>query len=78
MLRAPGTCARKAAGTGVGAVTNNEGKMIKRLADWLEKISVAALVVGLFDTQYIAAGIFISVNALVLSLLLTYMEEKND
>lgn len=29
MLRAPGACARKAAGKGLGAVTNSEGKMRK-------------------------------------------------
>ena len=49
--------------------------MVKRIADWLEKVSVAAFAVGVF--QYSVTGLIIAAFSLALSLWLTYkMEEK--
>jgi hypothetical protein len=44
--------------------------MLKRIADWLEKVSVAAIAVGLFQGQ-VFWGIFVSAVTLVASLRLT-------
>ncbi|MBD5647961.1 MAG: hypothetical protein HDQ89_10275 [Desulfovibrio sp.] len=43
--------------------------MIKRLADWLEKFSVAAAAVGVFQGS--AFGIFVAVVSLAISLWIT-------
>lgn len=43
--------------------------MIKRLADWLEKVSVAALAVGIFQQQ--TSGIVVAVLAFGWSMWLT-------
>lgn len=43
--------------------------MLKRIADWLEKMSVAAMAVGVFQGQSI--GIFLSVACLAGCLYLT-------
>lgn len=43
--------------------------MLKRTADWLEKMSVAAMAVGIFQGQSI--GIFLSLACFAASLYLT-------
>ncbi len=43
--------------------------MLKRIADWLEKMSVAAFAVGIFQVRIL--GIVIGVVALTASLVLT-------
>ena len=43
--------------------------MKKRLADWLEKVSVAALAIGLFQQKL--SGIFVAAFALAWSMWLT-------
>ena len=49
--------------------------MVKRIADWLEKVSVAAFAVGVF--QYKVVGLVVAALSLALSLWLTKkMEEK--
>jgi hypothetical protein len=44
--------------------------MLKRMADWLEKVSVAAFAVGLFHDQ-ILWGLFVAAVTLAASLKLT-------
>lgn len=46
--------------------------MKKRIADWLEKVSVASLAVGLFQDKLY--GLPIAALCLAMSLYLTYME----
>ncbi|MDR2800840.1 MAG: hypothetical protein LBB52_06200 [Desulfovibrio sp.] len=43
--------------------------MLKRIADWLEKVSVAALAVGLFQGQ--GWGLWIALGCLAASLWMT-------
>ncbi|GHV59764.1 hypothetical protein FACS1894103_3830 [Campylobacterota bacterium] len=50
--------------------------VVKRLADWLEKISVAGLAVGLFQLNQI--GIVTGVFAFLVSILLTIYIEKKE
>jgi len=47
----------------------------KRVADWLEKVSVAAIAVGLFQGEMILWGVVTSAILLGLSLALTKKEE---
>ena len=47
-----------------------EADMLKRIADWLEKVSVAAIAVGLFQDQFFW-GVTVSVITLIGSLKLT-------
>lgn len=49
--------------------------MLKRIADWLEKVSVAALAVGIFQGQFLW-GLSVCVVALVASLIMTSMLEE--
>jgi hypothetical protein len=44
--------------------------MLKRIADWLEKVSVAAFAVGIFQGQ-VLWGLAVAAVALVASLMLT-------
>ena len=44
--------------------------MLKRIADWLEKVSVAGFAVGVFQDQLIL-GLVLAVIALTLSLIIT-------
>ena len=44
--------------------------MLKRIADWLEKVSVAAFAVGIFQGQFLW-GLTVAVAALVGSLVIT-------
>ncbi len=44
--------------------------MLKRIADWLEKVSVAAFAVGIFQNQ-LALGLAVAASALVISLAIT-------
>jgi uncharacterized membrane protein (DUF485 family) len=44
--------------------------MLKRIADWLEKVSVAGFAVGIFQGQF-TWGIITAVVTLVLSLIIT-------
>ena len=44
--------------------------MLKRIADWLEKVSVAGLAVGVFQDQLIL-GLIVAVIGLSLSLIIT-------
>ena len=44
--------------------------MLKRIADWLEKVSVAAIAVGIFQDQTVW-GIVVAITALAISLALT-------
>jgi len=53
-----------------------EKAMEKRVADWLEKMSVAALAVGIFQGQML--GVLVSTIFLGLSLWLTYRMEKKQ
>jgi hypothetical protein len=46
------------------------GDMLKRIADWLEKVSVAGFAVGVFQDQLIL-GLVLAVIALTLSLIIT-------
>ena len=50
--------------------------MLKRIADWLEKISVAAMAVGLFQRQPFW-GLTVAILALVASLILTKRMEED-
>jgi hypothetical protein len=50
--------------------------MEKRVADWLEKMSVAALAVGIFQGQVL--GVLIASVFLGLSLWLTHRMEKKQ
>ena len=45
------------------------GDMLKRTADWLEKMSVAAMAVGIFQGQ--SVGVFLGLGCFVASLYLT-------
>jgi hypothetical protein len=45
--------------------------MLKRVADWLEKMSVAAMAVGLFQGRLL--GVFIGILTFLVSLALTKM-----
>jgi hypothetical protein len=49
--------------------------MMKRMADWLEKVSVAAFAVGIFYGQ-LAWGLSICIATLVPSLILTKIMEE--
>ena len=44
--------------------------MLKRIADWLEKVSVAAFAIGIFHDQ-LALGLAVAVIALASSLIIT-------
>jgi hypothetical protein len=44
--------------------------MLKRMADWLEKVSVAAFAVGIFQEQFVW-GVTVTAVALVASLMIT-------
>jgi len=44
--------------------------MLKRIADWLEKVSVAAFAVGIFQGQFLW-GVFVAIVALAASLVIT-------
>ena len=44
--------------------------MLKRIADWLEKVSVAAFAVGVFQDQLVL-GLTVTVAALGASLIIT-------
>ena len=44
--------------------------MLKRVADWLEKVSVAAFAVGIFQGQ-LALGLIVAAAALGASLIIT-------
>ena len=44
--------------------------MLKRVADWFEKVSVAAFAVGVFQNQ-LALGLIVAAAALMISLILT-------
>ena len=44
--------------------------MLKRIADWLEKVSVAAFAVGIFQDQLVL-GLIVAAAALTISLLIT-------
>ncbi|GHV04856.1 hypothetical protein AGMMS50229_07000 [Campylobacterota bacterium] len=50
--------------------------VLKRLADWLEKISVAGLAVGLFQLN--TAGVITGVLAFCGTMLLTHHIHKKD
>ena len=50
--------------------------MAKRIADWLEKMSVAALAVGVFQGR--ALGVLIGAASLVISLWLTHRMERKQ
>ena len=45
--------------------------MLKRIADWLEKVSVAGLAVGLFQWDHVVWGLFVAVATLFTSLAIT-------
>jgi hypothetical protein len=47
-----------------------EADMLKRIADWLEKVSVASFAVGIFHDQ-LMLGLAVAVAALVASLIIT-------
>ena len=49
--------------------------MLKRIADWLEKVSVAAFAVGIFQGQFLW-GLTVAVAALVGSLVITQKLER--
>ncbi|WP_302548766.1 hypothetical protein [uncultured Desulfovibrio sp.] len=49
--------------------SEDEVNMVKRLADWLEKMSVAAMAVGLF--QGVGYGVFLGLACFAASLYLT-------
>jgi hypothetical protein len=53
-----------------GAIYQVEAQMLKRIADWLEKVSVAAFAVGIFQNQ-LALGLAVTVAALAASLAIT-------
>ncbi|MCL1916135.1 MAG: hypothetical protein FWG17_05465 [Desulfovibrionaceae bacterium] len=44
--------------------------MLKRVADWFEKVSVAAFAVGIFQGQLVL-GLIVAAAALMISLILT-------
>ena len=44
--------------------------MLKRIADWLEKVSVAAFAVGIFNDQ-LGFGLIVAASALTISLIIT-------
>jgi len=44
--------------------------MLKRIADWLEKVSVAAFAIGIFHDQLIL-GLLVAGVALTISLMIT-------
>jgi hypothetical protein len=46
------------------------GGMLKRIADWLEKVSVAAFAVGIFQGQFLW-GLTVTVTALIGCLVIT-------
>ena len=48
----------------------NGGDMLKRIADWLEKVSVAAFAVGIFHDQ-LMLGLAVTAAALAASLIIT-------
>ena len=48
--------------------------MVKRFADWLEKVSVAALAVGLFQDK--GWGLVVAVVAFAASMWLTKRQER--
>jgi drug/metabolite transporter (DMT)-like permease len=61
---------------GIGKKKGGSIVMLKRLADWLEKISVAGFAVGIFQEQ-LTWGLAVGVTALVASMVMTdALEEK--
>jgi hypothetical protein len=50
--------------------------MVKRLADWFEKMSVAALAIGLFQVKFLAA--LCGVIFFVASMVLTHRMKKEE
>jgi hypothetical protein len=44
--------------------------MLKRIADWLEKVSVAAFAIGIFHDQLVL-GLIVAATALAISLMIT-------
>jgi len=51
--------------------------MLKRVADWMEKVSVAAFAVGIFQRQAFL-GLTMAIMALAISLLLTKKMEGSS
>ena len=50
--------------------------MIKRIADWLEKMSIAAFAVGIFQSRTL--GVIIGVISLIISLWISYRLENKE
>ena len=48
--------------------------MVKRLADWLEKISVGSLLIGIFQSSW--SGIIVAVASVTLCFYITWLERR--